>query len=117
MNSLNIDISRLIRIFAESGVECKNLPSAIYDENHVLIKAVDISIYRIPEPDNPLLEISRLQVFSAQNCKRILAYNMDDNHIIAQFQTRKYAAKNQALKEIASQTKQKMMQYIDDLGF
>ena len=116
-DGLNIDIERLTQVFAQWGVKVQDIATLIHGQKHLLVKAIDISIYRIPEPDQPLLEVSRLQVFSAQNCNRTLAYNEQDNHIIAEFQTRKYAAKNQALKDLNDQTKAKMNEYLADMGF
>jgi hypothetical protein len=116
-DGLEIDIGRLTQVFAGWGAGCDDIFTFFHAEKHLLVKAVDVSIYRIPEPDQPLLEVSRLQVFSAQNCSRTLAYHDQENYIFAEFQSRKYHAKTQALKELSDQSKAKMNEYLAGMGF
>jgi hypothetical protein len=107
-DSLKIDTDRLASCFAESGATCDSLISALAAQEHVVIKAVDICVVRIPNGKTPQMTISRLQVYSARSCKRILAWNDNRNSLIGEFRSKTYEARSEKIKQIDSETKKLM---------
>jgi hypothetical protein len=115
--NLKINKEKLFSVFAESGTDVKGIEDLMVGSKHILVKAVDISICRLPEPDRPMLELNRLRVYSAQNCERVLFMHKQDNYITAEFTSRKYLAKSDLLKQLNGDQKKSMDEFVSGLGF